>query len=192
MAIIKNYKYIIFIVFSLSLFTSCSSLNNSIYKNDFPLTSIKTNSIDSSFSVLIPKGWFSSLDNDCQCSEIFLVRNDLKASLSFVPVNYETKSEFDLIRNNLVNYSKIMKEAELKDKLIEIGKPEFFNAGNIQCAAYKYYNNISLPVRTVLFKFNNHYLELNAYITEKGLNGRLIPVDLYNVQNTIIESLQNN
>ena len=192
---IKIYKFnlLIFSVFFLSLLLfACSSVKNSIYKNDFRLTSQKAFSRDSSYSILVPQGWFASFDNDCNCSDIFLVRQDLNAALSILQINYKTNSEFNLVKNKLINYSKIMKEAELKNKLIEIGKPEFFNIGNIQCAAYQYYNNASLPIRTILYKFDNRYFELNAYVTESGLKNNLIPADLYNAQNTILETLTNN
>ena len=192
---IKIYKFnlLIFSVFFLSLLLfACSSVKNSIYKNDFQLTSQKAFSRDSSYSIHVPQGWFASFDNDCNCSDIFLVRQDLNAALSILQINYKTNSEFNLVKNKLINYSKIMKEAELKNKLIEIGKPEFFNIENIQCAAYQYYNNASLPIRTILYKFDNRYFELNAYVTESGLKNNLIPADLYNAQNTILETLTNN
>jgi len=191
----KNYKFNLLVVsvFCISfLFFACSSANKSIYNNDFQLTSQRAFSRDSSYSILVPQGWFYSFDNDCNCSDIFLVRQDLNASLSNLQINYKTNSDFDLIKNKLLDYSKIMKEAELKNKLIEIGKPEFFNIGNIQCAAYQYYNNESLPVRTVLYKFDNRYFELNAYITEDGLKNKIIPADLYNAQNTILGTLKSN
>ena len=172
------------------LLSSCSSVNDSIYKNDFPFTSQKAFSKDSSYSVLIPEGWFYSYDNQTNGSDIFLVQNDFNASLSLIPINTDTKLDFDSQKNELVNFSKIMKEAELNSKLIRIGKPEFFSINKIECAAYQYYNNSSLPVRTILFKFNNHFYELNAYITESGLNGKLIPDDVYDAQNSILNSIK--
>jgi len=175
---------------SVFLFSSCSSVSNSIYKSDFPLTSQKAFSKDSSYSVLIPEGWFYSYDNKSNSSDIFLVQNDFNASLSLAPINTDSKLDFDSQKNELVSLSKIMKEAELNSKLIEIGKPEFFSINKIECAAYQYYNNSSLPVRTILFKFNNHFYELNAYITESGLNGKLIPDNVYDAQNSILYSIK--
>ncbi len=185
----KVFRIIEILCLSFLLF-SCSSVNESIYKSDFPLTSQKAFSRDSSYTVLIPKGWFYSFDNTHSSSDIILIQNDFNALFSIVPINTDSKLNSDSRSNGLINFSKIMKKTELHSKLISIGKPEFFKINNMECAAYQYYNNSSLPVRTVLFEFNKHFYELNAYITEAGLNGKLIPGNVYDVQNSILYSLK--
>lgn len=87
-AVMKNHY--LFLIFAL-IFVSCTG-TSSIYDFNYPLTQELVKSKTARISVKIPKGWSAIDDNDCKCTDLWLVKDDYSATLNFVAFNLDSLS----------------------------------------------------------------------------------------------------
>jgi hypothetical protein len=110
------------------LIQSCGGIS-SIYNFNYPLTSETAKSKSSALSVKIPKGWSVIEDNECKCTDLWLVKDDYSATLNFVALNLDSLTT-DNIRsdeiNSLVQFSKSFIKAKYGNEFKGFTNEEMF------------------------------------------------------------------
>ncbi len=170
------------------LIVSCSKTEQLLYDSSSPLTSEKAYSRSSSLSVKIPQGWFTAEDNDTFLIDLWLIEDNYISQIAFKTINL---TEFSSIPNlkTLLRYSKTQKKVELNGKFKEVIPDENFYINTIEFASYQYYGENGLPVRCVLFTFNNKVFECIAQFSIKANKDKANSAGLFKVQNSVLGSI---
>lgn len=174
-------------IFSLLLFYSCSSAIKSIYDSNYPLTAQKAYSKNTNISVNIPEGWFTAEDNDCNCIDLWLIKNDYSQSLNFAVINTDEKTKKNIQENGitkLAEYNKIFVKAKLGNSFKGFFNEENFELGKKRFYAYQYLDNSGKSVRVVIFEYNKRFFELSAITSNSDSYEQL-----WVIQNTVLTSL---
>jgi hypothetical protein len=195
----KNYTFIesrsackIFcglIILTFLSFAGCGGGNSSIYSFDYPLTNETAKSKTSKLSVKMPSGWYTADDNENNFIELWLVKNDYSATLSFIPLNMDQETlKEDTGKSELetaISTSKTFKKAKYSSTLKAITNEEIFTIDTNQYGAYEYTDSQNRLVRVVVLKYNNRYYELTA-LPVKNQDAQ----ELYKIQNSILSTLK--
>lgn len=184
----KNIRIIIPLILFAAVFVSCSSADKSIYNFDYPLTAEQAHSASGDITVSIPGGWFEALDNDCNCRELWLVKDDYSASISFSVINTDSLTKTGIAKNELAGIAELsrdFKKIKYGEKFREYGTPENFSVNSIKFYSYQYYAAEGLPARVVVFKFNDRYFECAANYSSEN-SGK----ELFAVQNSVLVSIK--
>lgn len=175
------------IFFTLLLFTSCATSLNSLYSFDYPLTSQKAYSKNTNLSVNIPKGWFTAEDNECNCIDLWLIKDDFSQSLNFSIINVDEQTQNDIRKSGiqkLVEYNKIFTRAKFGKEFKGFLNEENFIIGDRQFFAYQYHDNRDKIVRVVIFQLDNLFYEFTAISKDSNNNE-----ELWVIQNTVLTSI---
>lgn len=185
------FNLLVYLVLYIFLFISCSSSQNSIYGTDHQLSNEKI-LVDGLYYINVPVGFFIPENNIPKGFEFWLMNRDYNSSLSLVKINIDSPSKAAISENPLkhvLTYSKTLRRAEIGNSFSSIGKEEYFSLNNIEFAASEYIGKDGLPIRLVVFKYQNNFYELSASITNRGLSGDEISYDLYSAQNALLSSI---
>jgi hypothetical protein len=168
------------------LIQSCGGIS-SIYNFNYPLTSETAKSKSSALSVKIPKGWSVIEDNECKCTDLWLVKDDYSATLNFVALNLDSLTT-DNIRsdeiNSLVQFSKSFIKAKYGNEFKGFTNEEMFEINKNKFAAYQYLDEKMRNIRVIILKSGKKYYELSAIpVKTKNLT------DLFNTQNSVLNSI---
>lgn len=165
-----------------------------LYNNDYPLTEDFAYSLSADFSVNIPEGWFTSEDNECKCIDLWLIREDFSATISFVPLDFLSSNPANQLEEDLLKeavlYSKTRRMAKLQENFHPYETDEYFKLRGNQYAAYQYIGDEGLPIRVVLFSYNGAYFEVSAVPSQQVGSGVVNPSDLFRIQQTVISSIK--
>lgn len=184
----KNIRIIIPLILFAAVLVSCSSADKSIYDFDYPLTAEQAHSSSAVITVSVPGGWFSALDNDCNCRDLWLVKNDYTASISFSVINPDSLTRTGIAKDELAGIAELsrdFKRIKYGEKFREYGSPESFSVNSIKFYSYQYYAAEGLPARVVVFKFNDRYFECSANYSSED-SGK----ELFAVQNSVLLSIK--
>lgn len=179
----KNLSFGLIIIIA-----ACSGRINSLYFSDYPLTTGKVSSQSGKFSVLLPKGWFIAEDNDLRINEIWLIKEDYSASISFIPINVDSSTADQLVLGGLQELKRLniaFRKAKVGNASFSILNEEFFQVNDTEFFAYEYTTEDHAKIRVVLFKFNGKFYECSAS-SSNSQNSE----ELFNVQNTILATIQ--
>jgi hypothetical protein len=168
------------------LIQSCGGIS-SIYNFNYPLTSETAKAKSSALSVKIPKGWSVIEDNECKCTDLWLVKDDYSATLNFVVFNLDSLTT-DNIRsdeiNSLVQLSKAFIKAKYGNEFKGFTNEEKFEINKNKFAAYQYLDERMRNIRVIILKSGKKYYELSAIpVKTKNLT------DLFNTQNSVLNSI---
>lgn len=180
-------KRLLFIFFIFHL-NSCTTAVRSIYDFDYPLTSEIANSYDSKISVRIPEGWFTAIDNECNCIDLWLIKNDYTQSLNLTLLNLDDATKSDIRKlgfKKLVDYSKIFVRVKLGNSFKGFFNEESFEISSNFFAGYQYLDKESIPVRVIVFEIRGRYYEFAAISKGIGNFERL-----FTIQNAVLSSLK--
>ena len=186
----KIYK-ILFSFLLVSLIASCTSVKESVYRSDFPLSFERAKSVSENFSVGLPYDWFSTLDNEKNSFELWLNNKDYSASITFINIiadekTLQNENEDEDELHKLLNYSKIVKKAELGKNYTELEYEEYFELNGIPCAGFVFLNKENKKGRIVVFEFRGHYYESTATILNEN---KIDENQLFRVQNSVLKSI---
>lgn len=177
------------VVFSLLSLTGCGGGNASMYNSNYHLTNEIVKSKTSMLTVKIPAGWYAADDNECNCIDLWLIKNDYSATLSFISLNVDStavkeesgKSELETV----LSISKTFKRAKYGNSLKAFTNEEFFTNDKNQFAAYEYIDSQNRATRVVVLKYNNKFYELTAApVKDQPAQ------ELYKIQNTVLSSIK--
>jgi len=158
---------------------------------DESLTDDLAYSQSSDLTFNIPKGWFTSEDNDCKCIDLWLIRDDFSATLNLTTLELEKspKDEDDIL-DSLLQKSKYEKRKKLKDSFKILGEDKFFTINEKEFAYYQYEGNEKLQIQVIVFEYQNHFFELSALPASNVGKGKVIPEDLFKVQRAVLTSIK--
>lgn len=188
----KNYKNFFAVAFL--IFYSCSSSNYLIDSFSSLLTNETAYSKISNISVKIPKDWFIAEDNECNCIDLWLIKNDYKAMISFTKLNLDElvlSKIKDSELSKAVYYSKMFVRMKLgKLFLLENADNQFFDdatfyMNDIPFSAYQYIDNEKRNCRVVVFKFKGKFYECTA--VPNGIDDLNF---LFSIQNAVLSTLR--
>ena len=193
----KRYLTNIVLVLLMVSAWACSSSRESIYKSDFPLMNEYANSTNEELSVKIPEGWLAVDENKNHSIDLWLVKEDFSATISFTPIHVDD-STYDEIKSSesendlslALDYSKTFRKAVLGDKFKPVLKDEYFELDNRPFAAYQFTDSNSLPARVVVFRYGRFYYEVSANFSDKKAAGSFSSEELFRVQNSILSTLK--
>jgi hypothetical protein len=184
----KDYLYLwVDYLIVLTILTSCSSSLSSIYDFDFPTTAVVVKSVSSTLQVSIPQGWFAAEDNECNCTEIWLVKDDYSGSIKFTTINVDSLVAEKITSDpmKLLEYSKLFIKVKLGSVFDRFENEELFRNAGITFFAYEYMDREKHTVRTVVFKYENKFFESAAYPFKPEIRQ-----DVFKAQNSILASIQ--
>ena len=160
----------------------------SIYETDYPLSKEMAYSKTSNLYVNLPSGWFTAEDNECNCTDLWIVKNDYSQSITFKKINLDEAvlKEFDGNGlDKIAFYSKTFARVKLGKDFKNFSNEEVFEINGKTFAAYEYLNKNQIPVRVVVFRQYNKYYESEA-IAKDGKNS----VELFKIQNAVLSTLK--
>jgi len=178
-------KRILSVIIVVILF-SCSGGSPSMDFSAELLSKQKAYSKISNIYVNLPIGWFIAEDNECNCTDLWLVKNDYSVSIAFKKINMADsvlcKDEEEI--EKITFYSKAFVRARLgKDFKYFHGEETFELNGKI-FSAYQYQNEKNQTIRTAVFKHYNMFYECEAVSKKSGATD-----ELYSVQNAVLSTL---
>ncbi len=179
-------KTIISIILIIS-FISCGGSETSIDKSTPNLSGEKAYSKTTNLYVNLPIDWFVAEDNECNCIDLWLVKNDYTASIAFKRINYNNVNDEDDIErqtDQLNKYSKTFVAANLKIDFKDIPSESTFKINQNYFSAYRYKNDKGFYIRTIVFKHLGKYYECEA-ISKKADFAE----ELFNLQNDVLSTL---
>lgn len=182
----KFFKYLS--IGLIVIISACSGRINSLYFSDYPLTSGKVSSQSGAISVLLPKGWFIAEDNEFRINEIWLIKEDYSASISFIPINVDSSTANQLVIGGLPELKRLnfaFRKAKVGNAPLSFLNEEFFQVNHTKFLAYEYTGQGNSKIRVVLFKFKDKFYECTAS-SSNSQNSE----ELFNVQNTILATIQ--
>ncbi len=174
------------IIFAVVL-SSCSTGITSLYTSDYPLSDEKAYSKTSNIYVNLPRDWFVAEDNECNCTDLWIVKNDYSASISFRKIN-PTKAVLDALGENeiekVAEYDKIFIRIKLGKGFDKFSNEETFQVGSNTFTAFQYTNDKNQQVRVVVFKHYDKFYESEAVANRyKDLS------ELFGIQNSVLSTL---
>jgi hypothetical protein len=177
---------------------SCSTSKKIITKGsnfttDYPLTEDIAYSASSDLTIRIPEGWTSAEDNECDCLDLWLIRDDFSAQLNLITYEVDDEIRKEAINGNLdtlVYFSKHLKKLRLKNNFQETGGDEYFEINEKPFAAYEYIGDEGLPIRIVVFQYKGRIFELSAIPAQKVGKSKVDINELFTVQQTVLASIK--
>jgi hypothetical protein len=180
----------VFIFFILFLLTAagCSSSPSSQYDSNYLLTAEIARSKAAVLNVKIPQGWFTAEDNECNCIDLWLIKDDYSATLNFVVLNVDSLT-IKTIKNDELNaiteISKVFKKIKYGKNFKGFTNEETFVLNTKIFTAYEYHDESNRNIRVVVFKANDKFFELSAIpVKTENLSG------LYKIQNSVLSSIK--
>jgi hypothetical protein len=167
---------------------SCSVGVSSLYNHDHKLTTERAFSTISNLSVTIPEGWFAAEENECNCLDIWLVKNDYSATLNFGQLFIDDKVLTLSNENELkqaAEFSKVFIKAKMGKNFTSFLNEEHFKIGNYGFYAFEFRNEENRIIRIVVFKHREKFFELKA-IPAKEISTK----ELFIVQNSVLSSIR--
>ncbi|MBZ0179919.1 MAG: hypothetical protein K8F36_11550 [Melioribacteraceae bacterium] len=189
--ILQKSKYLFF--FLLILIYGCGASNTSVFKNDVELGPVVYSNKEYGITMRLPSGWEILKENECNCTKVWIVRNDYGASLNLsrIYLDHITNEEIQKAPIEiLLAYIKTLKAAEMNGRFAQIGKNELFKIGSRDYGAIIYYGKNNMPVRSIIFKHKNYFYQFDAYVTEPGIGNKLLPDEVYSIQNAVLASVE--
>ena len=176
-----------FLFLSSLLFVRCSSSVTTTNDSNYPLTNEIAKSQTSQLSVKIPQGWFTATDNECNCIDLWLIKNDYSETLNFVSLNLDMKSLHEMSNDGLssaVRASKDFKIAKYGKSLKRFTDEKHFELNKKQFAAYQYIDDAGRNIRVVVFEYGPKFYEVSAIpLKSNDLS------ELYKIQNSVLSSI---
>jgi hypothetical protein len=160
--------------------TACGGGDLSINHYDELLTREKAYSKTSNIYVELPKNWFTAEDNECNCTDLWLVNKDYSSSITFKKINIEDSSLMKGEPEKIAEYSKMFVRA----KSGNIYNEENFDINDKKFSAYMYLNESRQEVRVVVFKHHDKYYECEAVTKNAKAKD-----DLVRIQNAVLSTL---
>ncbi len=179
-------RIILLTIFSV-LLIKCTSSLTSIYSFDHPLSNERAYSTLSNISVRIPDGWYQVEDNEYGTISLWLVKDDLSASLTFNVINVDEtilKENPDDALSRVSEYNKIFVKAKLGKSFAGFSNEEKFELNGKDFISYQYTNNENQYIRVVVFRYKEKFYELVA------VSGNQFIKEVFETQNSILTSLE--
>ena len=178
----KNFLILITFI----LLVSCSSVKESLYPTNYPLTKKSAKTEDGIIYVKVPKNWINVEDNKNNVLELWLVSEDFTNSINLTRLKYSEKLTDENYLSELKKFSKLLVKAELGKSFELINEEEFFVINDREFCSYSFTNDNNEIIRNVIFKVNDFYFELSAKKTSKSF---LSIEELFNIQNSVLGSI---
>jgi len=192
---------LLFLIGTIFFLYSCASTPRiiekpvSIYKADYPLTASYAYSKSTDLRMIIPEGWFTAEDNECNCIDLWLIRNDFSATLNLIKINFIEDGKDKVNKNDLnsvAEYSKLTKKSTFKGQFKLLDKNEDFELNEIRFIAYQYIGDEGLPVRVAVFNYGNQFFEFSALPAQSVGEKLVLPDELFSIQQSVLAKLNYN
>lgn len=167
---------------------SCGGGAASIYETDYLLSKEMAYSKTSNLYINLPSGWFSAEDNECNCTDLWIVKSNYSQSITFKKINLDETVQKELDGNGLDKiafYSKTFARVKLGRDFKNFSNEEVFEMNGKTFAAYEYLNKNQIPVRVVIFRQYDKYYESEAISKDAG-NAH----ELFKIQNSVLSTIK--
>jgi len=162
----------------------------SFYKFDSKLTSDIVVSKTTDLKVNVPHGWFTAEDNENEQIDLWLIKDDYSATISFIRINPDEETLKGL-RNNEIQkveeYSRLNNQIAHREKFIDLLKNESFELDDREFELYQFAGSKYL-YRTAVFKYKNVFYECTVSI-KPGLSPEEI-IKVFSTQNSVLQSIK--
>lgn len=184
-----------FLVILILELSSCAHTKGSkLYPEaDYPLTRDSAFSASSPLALRIPQGWTASEDNNCNCTDLWLIRKDFSAMINLFTLQPGTilqQHPGEDTLNVILTFSKDLKKTRLGSKFNQVQEDEFFTLEGRQYGAYEYLGDEGLPIRIVIFRYLSSFFELAAIPTSDVGKRQVDTKILFKVQQSILTSIR--
>ena len=166
---------------------SCGGSSASVYKSAIQLTKENVHSKISGINVNLPLNWFAADDNECNCTDIWLVKNDYSNSISIRKINTDAKTLDDIIKQGIgyaVYLSKMFVKSKLGINYDNFSGEETYNLNGRLLSSYQYNNKVGNKIRVVVFEYEGKFYECEAV----SINGKNLD-ELFCTQNAVMVSI---
>lgn len=170
-------------------FISCAG-PSSLYEVDYPLLPDLTESKTTDLKVNIPKGWFSAEDNQKEIIDLWLIRDDYNASISFITINPDEeiiKSSAKFSLKKIEEYSRLNNKIAHQNNFVDLLKNEVFELNGNEFRAYQFSGSGNL-YRVVVFKYKDKFYESTAAVKPGQPNTEIKKV--FSTQNSVLNSIK--
>ncbi len=164
----NNLKVIL--IFSVLLILQSCSVNK-IYRKDFVkyLTNERTTSRNGNYSVNVPTGWFASKENGKNIIDLWLIKDDYSATISFVNIKDDEIDLSKIVDNSLTFRKTNGTVTDGTDKLLE------YSFNEITAEGFSYIDKSNHPVTVFdIIKNNKIYEATLIDFSDNGNNNQNI------------------
>ena len=191
----KIFLLIITVAVSFLIY-SCTPSRRSVYTSDYPLSYDRAESLSTQLTVGIPEGWINIEDNKNRAADLWLLSEDLTASILFTPIHIDLTTMNEIRENesddlmDVLEYSKTIRKALHGNIYKEILEDEYFSIDGRSFAAYRFRTETQGITRIIVFKYLNYFFEMSAeFNNTTGLSEEDYE-NLFYIQNSAISSLK--
>lgn len=170
-------------------FFSCAG-PSSLYEVDYLLLPDLADSKTTDLKVHIPRGWFTAEDNQKEIIDLWLIKDDYKASISFfriIPDEETLRSSIKIALPKIEEYSHLNHKIAHQNKFIDLLKNEVFEMNGREFRAYQFNGSGNL-YRVVVFNYKGKYFESIASV-KPGQSNETI-AQIFTVQNSVLNSIK--
>ena len=170
---------------------SCSG-SVSLYEFDYHLTPETIKAESNQISARIPKGWFSAEDNEENKIDLWLIKDDYSATISFIPVIFNDVEKERYSKSNLsgvVEYSKLSQKLAHTVNYIDLLRAEHFEIGDLKINTYQFAGRNAVNYRVAVFKWGNRFYECTAAVKPPQSPEKLN--EIFSAQNAVLKSIKN-
>lgn len=164
--------------------TACGGGDLYINHYDELLTREKAYSKTSNIYVELPIDWFTAEDNECNCTDLWLVKKDYSASITFKKINIDDQSLLQSEPDKIAEYNKLFLRAKIGNGFKGFSGEEIFELNGKNFSAYEYENEKDQLVRVVVFKHYDKFYECEAVTKNAAVKD-----DLIRIQNAVLSTL---
>lgn len=189
---IKNILAFSIVLTASIVFYSCSA-GKSASEYQSLLTNDAVKSRSTEMKVKIPAGWFSAVDNENNLIDLWLIKEDHSAVLSFMAINPDETAIKEAGGDPVaaaVKYSKAFRKTSPGNRIEPVGDDEIFDIGSGSFTAYKYKNKTGALVRVVLFKYKGKIFEFTASPSPSSDLKPSLSEELFLTQNAVLSSIE--
>lgn len=191
----KTVTLLLIAAFGISIY-SCTPSRRSIYKSDHSLNLEGAQSLSTELNVRIPQGWMHVEDNKENSVDLWLVSEDLTASIVFTPIHIDSQTMSEIHENetddlmDILEYSKTIRKAFNGSDYNETLEDEYFNINDKSFAAYQFEIKDQGITRIVVFQYLDHFYEASAEFKNGADFSDEDIKNLFSTQNSVLSSLQ--
>lgn len=172
----------------LPLLFSCSAGRflyppNSILKNEI------ASAQETSLQVPVPSGWYSPKANAGPFIDLWLVKEDFTASITFNPIHIDHDKQVTILPEDIL--SEIIAQKKVLYSSIKIArKRNNFSLGKLNCSDFEYSRDENNIVRVVLFSYKNSFYESSAFFKSDLPVEKRNYSELFKTQNSILNAVK--
>lgn len=181
------------VIYLLSGCTPARYISRSLYEPIKTLSNLRAVSPQKTFSVYLPHGWFSTMDKDCHCDELWIVKENYSGVVKISEIKeYQLPKDLILEERLLIlaelNFG--LNKRKFGKQFSVIRKPSLFESERGIFSDYEFVFNVKQTARVVIIQISGRVFEVFAYGSDYTTSPKISLLELFSIQQSLLENLR--